>query len=100
MYDLRLIIGSQVVITTQQCPSDGDVYLTFTVLQYVNITFHSSVIEDAVPPSCIISWDGSYLDPTTTDPRESPLPSCWTRESREGYHMTYFWFRLLEWVFF
>ncbi|KAK7474104.1 hypothetical protein BaRGS_00034633 [Batillaria attramentaria] len=67
------------------------------LLQQVDLTFHSSVIEDASPPTCNIPWNGTYLSPTRTDPRESPLPGCWTAESREGYHMTYYWFRFLEW---
>ncbi|KAK7474102.1 hypothetical protein BaRGS_00034631 [Batillaria attramentaria] len=61
----------------------------------VDLTFHSSVIEDASPPACQIPWNGSYLDP----PSPSPLPACFVMDSREGYHMTYYWFRLLEWQF-
>ncbi|XP_078599266.1 uncharacterized protein LOC144874681 [Branchiostoma floridae x Branchiostoma japonicum] len=65
----------------------------------VDLTFYSSVIEDASPPTCHIPWDGSYVSPRpNTDPRDdSPLPGCFTMESREGYHMTYYWFYLLDW---
>ena len=63
------------------------------------MTFHSSVIEDASPPTCSIPWNGTYLNPTADKMDRSPLPSCFTMDSREGYHMTYYWFSLLEWQF-
>ncbi|KAK7098505.1 hypothetical protein V1264_002781 [Littorina saxatilis] len=66
---------------------------------HVFLTFHSSVIEDASPPTCNIPWNGTYINPTENNMDSSPLPSCATADSREGYHMTYYWFRLLEWQF-
>ena len=67
----------------------------------IYLTFHSSVIEDASPPICDIQWDYSYLVPQgpsrTEDSEESLLPGCFTADSREGYHMTYYWFYLLDW---
>ncbi|XP_041365353.1 uncharacterized protein LOC121380555 [Gigantopelta aegis] len=65
----------------------------------VDLTFYSSVIEDASPPTCSIQWNGTYLTPGTTDPGESLLPGCFVMDSREGYHMTYYWFHLLDWMF-
>ncbi|XP_052792036.1 uncharacterized protein LOC128226184 [Mya arenaria] len=65
----------------------------------VSLIFHSSVIEDASPPTCDLSWNGTYLVPTTTRPWEELLPSCFTMDSREGNYMTYYWFHLLEWEF-
>lgn len=70
--------------------SDGAVFLTF----------HSSVILDASPPTCTIAWNGSYLLPTkppSSATLESLLPGCATGDSREGYHMTYYWFYILDW---
>ena len=61
--------------------------------------FRSSVIEDASPPTCDINWNGSFITPwpTSTVALTSPLPGCFTMESREGYHMTAYWFYLLDW---
>ncbi|XP_076472001.1 uncharacterized protein LOC143301527 [Babylonia areolata] len=81
------------VFTVQQGSSDGVSKMN------VFLTFHSSVIEDASPPTCNIPWNGTYLNPTEKKMDRSPLPSCFTGDSREGYHMTYYWFRLLEWEF-
>ncbi|XP_062502722.1 uncharacterized protein LOC134179782 [Corticium candelabrum] len=64
----------------------------------LDITFHSSVIEDASPPSCSINWNLQYNNPTNYGTRYSPLPGCATAESREGYHMTYYWFYILDWL--
>ncbi|XP_013379826.1 uncharacterized protein LOC106151235 isoform X1 [Lingula anatina] len=64
----------------------------------VHLLFHSSVIEDASPPTCDIPWKGGYLTPTTTSAKESLLPGCFTAESREGYHMTYYWFYIIDWM--
>ncbi|XP_067655926.1 uncharacterized protein [Haliotis asinina] len=66
----------------------------------VDLTFYSSVIEDASPPTCSLQWNGTYLVPKTTDPRESLLPGCFVMDSREGYHMTYYWFHIFEWAFY
>ncbi|XP_069136863.1 uncharacterized protein [Argopecten irradians] len=66
----------------------------------IHVVFHSSVVEDADPPSCAIGWNGTYLVPR--DPRQpdqSLLPGCTTGDSREGYHMTYYWFYVLDWSF-
>ena len=63
------------------------------------LTFHSSVIEDASPPTCNIAWNGTYLVPTKlTNQLPSLLPGCMTMDSREGYHMTSYWFYLIDWV--
>ncbi|KAK3097733.1 hypothetical protein FSP39_012567 [Pinctada imbricata] len=68
----------------------------------VHVLFHSSVIEDASPPECDIAWNGTYLSPHqpigVTKANTSLLPGCWTAESREGYHMTYYWFHLFDWI--
>ncbi|XP_045156403.1 uncharacterized protein LOC123522933 [Mercenaria mercenaria] len=66
----------------------------------VSLTFHSSVIEDASPPTCDLSWNGTYLVPKSPV-KENPdlLPSCFVQDSREGYHMTSYWFHLLDWDF-
>ncbi|XP_071166074.1 uncharacterized protein [Mytilus edulis] len=68
-------------------------------LMSVHITFHSSVIVDASPPACDIPWNGTYLVPTKmTEHLPSLLPGCVVGDSREGYHMTYYWFYLLDWL--
>ncbi len=66
--------------------------------------FGSHDIEDASPPTCSINWNGTYLAPKKMSWQvmqnfglTSPLPSCYVEDSREGYHMTYYWFHLLEW---
>ncbi|XP_066267528.1 uncharacterized protein [Branchiostoma lanceolatum] len=65
----------------------------------VNLTFYSSVIEDAEPPTCQIPWNGTYVSPhPDTDPlHDSPLPGCFTTDSREGWYLTAYWFYLLDW---
>ncbi|KAJ8304671.1 hypothetical protein KUTeg_018254 [Tegillarca granosa] len=68
----------------------------------INVIFYSSVIMDASHPSCDIEWNGTYLIPTTfvfDNAEESLLPGCFVMDSREGYHMTYYWFHLLDWSF-
>ncbi|XP_021359269.1 uncharacterized protein LOC110454209 [Mizuhopecten yessoensis] len=66
----------------------------------VDLVFHSSVVEDADPPACSIGWNGTYLVPRASNiPDQSLLPGCMTGDSREGYHMTYYWFHILEWSF-
>ena len=64
----------------------------------VIVTFFSSVIVDASPPSCKIEWNYSYKEPKTSDPTESLLPGCFVADSREGYHTTYYWFHILDWM--
>ncbi|KAL4227944.1 hypothetical protein ACF0H5_013383 [Mactra antiquata] len=81
--------------------------LTYTVLSpglnynkyTVRLTFYSSVIEDASPPTCDLSWNGTYLIPKKYGANVDLLPSCFTMDSREGYHMTSYWFHILEWEF-
>lgn len=68
----------------------------------VMLTFHSSVIEDASPPTCTITWDNQYNLPTqpphpAATSMESLIPGCSTADSREGYHMTNYWFYILYW---
>ncbi|XP_064604006.1 uncharacterized protein LOC135469314 isoform X2 [Liolophura sinensis] len=80
--------------------------MTFTVsktfgqtsdLYHVEVTFYSYVLQGASPPTCQIGWNGTYLLPTSDDPDHTLLPGCFLSESREGYHMTYFWFYILQW---
>ncbi len=66
----------------------------------VIVTFFSSVIVDASHPSCKIQWNYSYLEPTSEDSNRSLLPGCFNAESREGYHMTYYWFHILDWAIY
>ena len=65
---------------------------------FIDVTFYSSVILDASHPSCRIKWDYSYLTPTSPGIGESLLPGCFVMDSREGYHMTYYWFYILDWT--
>lgn len=71
----------------------------------VFLTFHSSVVLDASPPTCTIDWNYSYRLPTSTlgpvlekVAEESLLPGCFTADSREGYHMTNYWFYIIDWT--
>ena len=67
---------------------------------YIDIIFYSSVIEDASHPSCRILWDYKYTEPaplSNYNCKPSLLPGCFNAESREGYHMTYYWFNVLDW---
>merc|ERR1719336_638818 len=65
----------------------------------ISLEFRSSVIMDASPPTCVIHTNGTFILPP--QPRApgvpGPLPGCFTADSREGYHMTYFWFYLYQW---
>ena len=68
------------------------------------LTFYSSVIEDAGPPTCTIDWNYQYKAPshfigvvTDIEAEESLLPGCTTADSREGFHMTYYWFYIFDW---
>ena len=68
------------------------------------LTFYSSVILDASPPTCTIDWNYKYRTPTqyigvkeNIVATESLLPGCATADSREGYHMTYYWFYIIDW---
>ncbi|XP_064604005.1 uncharacterized protein LOC135469314 isoform X1 [Liolophura sinensis] len=71
--------------------------ITVLVFQHVEVTFYSYVLQGASPPTCQIGWNGTYLLPTSDDPDHTLLPGCFLSESREGYHMTYFWFYILQW---
>ncbi|KAL5005200.1 hypothetical protein ScPMuIL_018656 [Solemya velum] len=53
-------------------------------LMEINLTFFSSVIEDASPPTCSIQWNGTYLTPSKTGPGQSLLPGCFVMDSREA----------------
>ncbi len=73
----------------------------------IYLTFHSSVINDASPPACTIEWDYKYRLPqngikpgahVNPDQMESLLSGCSLGDSREGYHMTYYWFYILDWT--
>ena len=64
----------------------------------IELTFYSHDIEDASPPSCTIQWDYSYKIPSDGNYLTSLLPGCYIEDSREGFHMTYFWFYVLDWV--
>lgn len=64
---------------------------------YIDVTFYSSVIEDASHPSCRILWDYKYAEPVMSMCKPAFLPGCFNAESREGYHMTYYWFNILDW---
>ena len=69
------------------------------------LIYSVNVIEDASPPMCTIQWDYQYKVPTHyigiantyIEADESLLPVCATADSREGYHMTYYWFSLFDW---
>merc|ERR1719323_2854089 len=65
----------------------------------LSLEFGSSVVEDASPPACNINFNGTFLLPQPLPVarnylRMPPLPFCFTMDSREGYHMTYYWFFL------
>ncbi len=62
----------------------------------VTVTFFSVI--GASPPSCKIEWNYSYREPKTSDPAESLLPGCFVSDSVEGYHVTYYWFHILDWT--
>lgn len=70
----------------------------------VHLTFYSSVILDASPPTCVINWNYQYKPPTqfigivtNIEAVENLLPSCAMEDSREGYHLTDYWFYLFDW---
>ncbi|XP_046547082.1 uncharacterized protein LOC124257133 [Haliotis rubra] len=62
----------------------------------VDVTFYSADVH-AMPPTCSICWNGTYLTPHTMWANESLLPGCETSDSVEGYHTTYYWFHILSW---
>merc|ERR1712179_343456 len=65
----------------------------------LSLVYHSTTIEDADPPQCSISWNGTYLVPgSPVKYQPNLLPSCFTQDSREGWHLTYYWFQLLDWL--
>jgi len=70
----------------------------------IYLTFYSSVILDASPPACTIEWDYQYKAPTNfigivvdIEAEENLLPGCSLADSREGYHMTDYWFYVFDW---
>jgi len=66
----------------------------------IQLTFHSNAVLDASPPTCQLHFNETYIAPKPSmldkNGIYSPLPSCYTEDSREGYHLTYYWFYLLE----
>ena len=63
---------------------------------YLQVTFYASAI-GVQPPSCSILWDYKYLEPQTDNSSGSLLPGCFISDSQEGWHVTYYWFYILEW---
>lgn len=80
---------------------NGPLVYTANSASSIFLTFYSSVVLDASPPTCTINWNGSYLLPTQPPGQsttlESLLPGCFIADSREGYHMTNYWFYILDW---
>ena len=66
---------------------------------YIDLVFHSHDIEDAEPPACRIVWDYTYLVPSDANYKSSLLPGCALEDSREGWHMTYYWFYVFDWAY-
>lgn len=66
-------------------------------LQSVNVTFFSSDVIDAEPPSCQIPFNGTFLLPSPDGYDDELLPNCFVQDSREGDHLTYFWFKIFDW---
>lgn len=69
----------------------------------LHLQFGSHAVLDASHPTCDLNFNGTYVAPNDSimDSKKmvySPLPSCFTMDSREGENMTYFWFHLLEWT--
>ena len=68
------------------------------------VSFQSSVIEDASPPECYIPYSNAstqtidYVLPVSLSNGQIQLPSCSKGDSREGYHMTYYWFSVFSWT--
>ena len=67
------------------------------------VQFMSSNIMDASPPACYIPYINAterlgYILPAHLG--DAPqLMTCSVADSREGYHMTFYWFSVLSWVF-
>ena len=55
--------------------------------------------------NCFTRFNGTFLLPpgeeagqeAGRDPAPGPLPGCFTADSREGFHLTYYWFYLQQW---
>lgn len=62
----------------------------------IDLTFYSSVIEDASPPTCTINWPGGFGAPHAGGSTDGMIPGCYTMDSREGYHMTDYWFAVYD----
>lgn len=77
--------------------------ITFvTSKQGLVVTFKSGVVEDATPPSCTIPYtnasDRSLAYGLPAKFGLPPvLPTCYTMDSREGYHLTQYTFAALAW---
>ena len=65
----------------------------------IDVVFYSSVINDASHPECQIPWHFGYQNPTADNSGQCPLPGCFVADSREGYHMTNYWFHVIDWAF-
>lgn len=78
-----------------QCDNGPIVWNTTENKDEIVVTFYSSVIVDASPPSCLIK-NFMYGNPVATS-SQPLLPSCFDIDSREGYHMTYYWFTAITW---
>lgn len=65
----------------------------------IDVVFYSSVISDASHPECQIPWHFGYQNPTADNSGQCPLPGCFVADSREGYHMTNYWFHVIDWAF-
>jgi len=86
-----------ITVPVGQCDSGPFIWNTTENKDEIVVTFYSSVIEDAEPPSCLIK-NFTYKNPLT--PANQPiLPSCFVMDSREGYHMTSYWFTALTWEY-
>lgn len=74
----------------------GPLIWNITADNKVEVTFYSSEIMDAEPPRCSIPVPGNYSNPASPDVAPA-LPHCFVMDSREGYHMTAYWFSILTW---
>ncbi len=66
--------------------------------------FVSTQLPLAIPPSCSIEWNETYLYPKkvlgqrhSVVANESLLPGCMVVEDRDGIHTTVYWFHILDW---
>ena len=88
------------VVTVGAC--DGGPIVFNNTKAGLLVTFGSSILMDAEPPSCVIAWSNRTeqslaigLPPKFGD---SPtFPYCTIMDSREGYHLTQFTFAAIGW---